>query len=262
MAIVYQVTNTITGHRYIGATSKSLHERRLSHLSKSRQPSAAAHHRFQNALASFGESEFEWAVISTHETHREALDEEERLVAESKPEYNMIPGGGGGHIGKKVISLDTGIIYPTLTAAAKALETTPSEVYAVCRRKTNSGRRTIKGQRLRYDRGEIDESMRSVVLSKLPRHEALQRRRVPVGERKELYRGVEEGCDKKGRSAAGPMKLSRKVVCITDGKVYDSASAAARVYDINKSALIELCLGKRGRRTVGGFVFRYLEVEI
>lgn len=57
----------------------------------------------------------------------------------------------------------------------------------------------------------------------------------------------------------GPKVLSRKVVCITDGMTFASASEAARNYNSSKSAIIELCLGKNFRKTVNGRVFKYLE---
>jgi group I intron endonuclease len=57
----------------------------------------------------------------------------------------------------------------------------------------------------------------------------------------------------------GPKSSSRRVLCVSDNSIYESASAAAKKYQVCKSAIIELCLGKRGRRTVGGLKFRYLE---
>jgi hypothetical protein len=57
--------------------------------------------------------------------------------------------------------------------------------------------------------------------------------------------------------ALGPAAMARAVVCLDDGIVYSSASDAARAYGVAKSALIELCLGQRGRRAVGGHHFAY-----
>jgi hypothetical protein len=56
----------------------------------------------------------------------------------------------------------------------------------------------------------------------------------------------------------GPAALSKKVTCLDDGSIHDSASAAARRYSVSRSALIELCLGKNGRKTVGGLRFQYI----
>lgn len=57
----------------------------------------------------------------------------------------------------------------------------------------------------------------------------------------------------------GPKKSSKKVICIDDGKIFDSASEAARFYNSSKSAVIELCLGKNFRKTVNKRKFKYLE---
>jgi len=57
----------------------------------------------------------------------------------------------------------------------------------------------------------------------------------------------------------GPKSLSKKVMCLDDGEIYESASEASRKYGVAKSAMIELCLGKRGRQTVGGMRFQYVE---
>jgi len=63
------------------------------------------------------------------------------------------------------------------------------------------------------------------------------------------------------RSHLGPQSQARQVLCVSDGLAHESASSAARFYGVAKSALIELCLGKQYRHSVGGRVFRYLEAE-
>lgn len=57
----------------------------------------------------------------------------------------------------------------------------------------------------------------------------------------------------------GPKASAKKVVCIDDGKIFESASSAARHYGSAKSALIELCLGKNCRKTVNGRRFSYIK---
>ena len=57
----------------------------------------------------------------------------------------------------------------------------------------------------------------------------------------------------------GPKASSKKVICLNDFMVFPSASDAARRYNVCRSAIIELCLGKRGRKTVGGFRFAYAD---
>jgi hypothetical protein len=58
-------------------------------------------------------------------------------------------------------------------------------------------------------------------------------------------------------AAMGPKKSAKPVICIDNGLCFESASAAARHYSLAKSAVIELCLGKNYRKTVGGLRFKY-----
>ena len=59
-------------------------------------------------------------------------------------------------------------------------------------------------------------------------------------------------------SHLGPKASSKKVLCVSDGEEFPSASAAARNYGVPRSTVIELCLGRRHRKTVGGKVFKYV----
>jgi len=61
------------------------------------------------------------------------------------------------------------------------------------------------------------------------------------------------------RSHLGPEASSKKVICLDDGGIFESASAAARHYKTAKSALIELCLKSPRRKTVAGRRFEYYE---
>jgi group I intron endonuclease len=60
-------------------------------------------------------------------------------------------------------------------------------------------------------------------------------------------------------SALGPKSMAKKIICLETGDVFESASEAARHHGVAKSAVIELCLKKRNRKTVGGLRFQYVE---
>lgn len=79
-----------------------------------------------------------------------------------------------------------------------------------------------------------------------------------VSKRAEPYRGIVDGLDGSGRSGNGPKRLSRPVRCLSDGAVFESASAASRHYDTAKSAIIEVCLKRGPRQTAGGRRFEYI----
>lgn len=77
---------------------------------------------------------------------------------------------------------------------------------------------------------------------------AHQRELSSTPERKELFAHY---------AHLGPQAMARRVVCLNDGKVYESASAAADAYGAKKSAVIEVCLRREFRRQAAGRVFRY-----
>ena len=100
-----------------------------------------------------------------------------------------------------------------------------------------------------FSRSDADDLIRQIEMSF-----ARRRKRKNVNQH---YGSISSGRDSKGRSAAGPKSISKPVICISTGEQFYSASEAARVYGIAKSGIIELCLGKNGRKTVGGLVFAY-----
>lgn len=63
------------------------------------------------------------------------------------------------------------------------------------------------------------------------------------------------------RRHQGPSASAKPVICLDDGTQYPSASEAARAYGVARSALIELCLGQKGRKTVGKRKFTYVVPE-
>ena len=58
-------------------------------------------------------------------------------------------------------------------------------------------------------------------------------------------------------SHLGPEASAKPVVCLNDGYVFQSASAAARFYGASKSLIIEVCNRNPRRATAKGRVFRY-----
>ena len=72
--------------------------------------------------------------------------------------------------------------------------------------------------------------------------------------------GLENKAKWASYSHLGPAASARAVHCLDDGMVFASASEASRHYGVAKSALIELCLGSKRRKTVGGLKFKYVEV--
>lgn len=89
--IVYQATNRITGERYIGCTVKALAARRRHHEQQSRTSQNCR--RFHRALAKYGPDSFEWVELESFSSIDDMADAEERMIASTKPEYNIYRGG-------------------------------------------------------------------------------------------------------------------------------------------------------------------------
>jgi len=108
------------------------------------------------------------------------------------------------------------------------------------------------------------ESANGIKFMYVDRPKLIKNSKISAEKRKKVqkpksYFGSATGIDVKGRKANGPRKLSRPVICLDTGESFPSASEAARHFNVCKSSLIELCLGKNGRRAVGGLKFAYGE---
>ena len=132
--IVYKVTNKKTEEIYVGITSKSLEERKKDHLKKSKKGKSYA---FQNAIATYGEDNFEWKQIDTATTIDELAKKEKEYILEynSKEEgYNSDCGGG---IQKTVYQYDitTGEMvnkYTNLSLAGAVVGLNKQDLSSVC----------------------------------------------------------------------------------------------------------------------------------
>lgn len=173
---------------------------------------------------------------------------------------NLTDGGDGtagmaAHNRKSVLCLETGVIYCSAKEAADSNSISISTVSQVC----SGDYRLINGPHFIYSSETLPEHERKNKIREIEIKLAGRRKKVLFN--KAHYHGVVDGKDVKGRSAAGPTKLSRQVYSVTDDLYFPSASAAARHYNVAKSAVIELCLGKNNRRTVGGIIFKYVGDE-
>lgn len=94
VALTYEVTNLINGHRYVGVTSKTAKIRWRDHVSNAFRGRYQG--RFHRAIRKYGSEFFRMKVLKTYETYNEAVKDEVRLIALLKPEYNSTKGGDGG----------------------------------------------------------------------------------------------------------------------------------------------------------------------
>lgn len=94
MKIIYKVTNQETGKAYIGATTRSIEERKIDHVQKANKGIGSS---FQEAIATNGADAFTWTQIDTANSSNELAEKEKKyiLLYNSKDNgYNSDSGGG------------------------------------------------------------------------------------------------------------------------------------------------------------------------
>lgn len=133
--IIYRAQNTITGESYIGATTKSIEERKADHLRKSNNGLGSY---FQEAIGTYGSYAFTWEQIDTASNINELAEKEAEYIFKYdsfKEGYNSNKGSGG--FKKKVYQFNvlTGELlnsYDDLTCAGNAVNATKKSISNVC----------------------------------------------------------------------------------------------------------------------------------
>jgi hypothetical protein len=210
------------------------------------------HHKaIRKKLTAMGLS-IEIRIFANGLTEDEAFDVERFRISQLRSQgiklSNLTDGGEGvsgltAYNRKTVVCMDTGEIFDSCTHAGEEMGINPSSISEACR----GGALTAGGKRFMYLNGDF------VPLD--ARNAAKARRRV---KKNQSYGSISSGVDAAGRKSSGPMAISKKVLCLDTGEEFYSASEAARHFDVSKSAVIELCLGRNGRKTVGGLRFQYV----
>lgn len=92
--IIYCATNLINNKKYIGQTTRSIHRRKLEHISSAYRNGKYSFHK---AILKYGETNFQWSVLDTAKSI-EDLDEKEiywinHFSTYGSGGYNMSVGG-------------------------------------------------------------------------------------------------------------------------------------------------------------------------
>lgn len=102
---IYKATNLINGKSYIGKTVQ-LKERIWQHLRKYEKEDCL----FHQEMKKYGDDNFEWEVIDTTNSEKEAIELEKKYIKEfgtlAPKGYNMNKGGVGGHNARPVVCLE------------------------------------------------------------------------------------------------------------------------------------------------------------
>jgi group I intron endonuclease len=88
---VYEIRNTLNGHRYIGMTRNELSRRWSQHLYQLRSGKKT---KLYDAMRSYGIDNFQMDLLAEYDTHQECCAKEIELIVNS--DYNIARGGQGG----------------------------------------------------------------------------------------------------------------------------------------------------------------------
>ncbi len=92
--IIYKAQNTVTGECYIGATTKSIDERKQDHLQKA---NSGQGQKFHDAISTMGVNNFKWEQLDTASNPNELAEKETKYIYDFKTReegYNSDCGGG------------------------------------------------------------------------------------------------------------------------------------------------------------------------
>ena len=162
---VYKAQNIISGEIYVGATSKSIEERKNDHIQKAYNDSGSC---FHESIAAYGDGAFEWTQIDTA-TNLDELAEKEKIYIlkydSFRQGYNSDSGGGFSktvyqydiHTGELVNSFDN------LESAASAVNAVITTISNACLNYT----KTAKGYYWSYSKvdqynGDFDKRKKTV----------------------------------------------------------------------------------------------------
>lgn len=233
--LVYKATNAINGKFYIGVTNGSVAKRRREHFHAAR---AGSHTKFHRAIRKHGEANFSFEVIDTKAEYAEALSREIELIAKMAPSYNITKGGQGV----------LGLRIPPETLARMAEQRRGSVGYWRGKKRPDVAeamRARLKEKPMRYWLGKTRSEATKQKIS-------TSKRGCP---RPPLPESVVDIFRENMRRAA---KARRKpVVCLTDGKTFESAAAASAAYGFSSATVAAVCAGRRN--AARGLRFAYME---
>jgi hypothetical protein len=119
--IIYKAQNTITGECYIGATTKSIDERKQDHLQKAGTGSSL---KFHNAISTTGADNFKWEQIDTASNPNELAERETKYIYDFKAQEEGYNGDCGGGFQKLVYQYnENGILIETYASLTEIKET-------------------------------------------------------------------------------------------------------------------------------------------
>lgn len=131
--IIYKAQNTFTGEVYIGATTKSIEERKSDHIHKANNEIGSY---FQEAIATYGTNAFQWEQIDSASNNDELANKEIKYISDYDSFDNGYNSDKGGGIKKTVYkyNLDGSLnnTYEDLTSASITVDVRKQDISRAC----------------------------------------------------------------------------------------------------------------------------------
>ena len=131
--IIYKAQNTFTGESYIGATTKSLKERKIDHLQKANKKVGSY---FQEAIGTYGPDAFTWEQIDTASSNDELASKEIMYILEYDALENGYCGDKGGGFKKTVYKYNLNgslnATFENLTLASDTIGVRKQDISRAC----------------------------------------------------------------------------------------------------------------------------------
>ena len=132
--IIYKVTHNPSRQSYIGATTKSVNERRMDHIQRANRGETG---KLQEAIATYGPEAFSWTQIDTANSVNELAEKEKKYIVQYDSKENGFNNDCGGGIKKTVYqySVEDGSLiakYDCLQNAGNAVNATKQNISMAC----------------------------------------------------------------------------------------------------------------------------------
>ena len=132
-SIIYKAVNTITDEVYIGATKKSMEDRKQDHIQKANKKVGGY---FQEAIGTYGPEAFTWEQIDTASNNDELAEKEIKYILENKSLQDGYNSDKGGGIMKSVYqyNLDGSLstTFDNLTTAGDSINVRKQDISRAC----------------------------------------------------------------------------------------------------------------------------------
>lgn len=247
-AYIYLITNSLSGERYIGVTSKSVELRWLQHKQKAaRDPTT----KFYHSLSKNGPEIFEVTVLLTVLDAANASAMERVLIKEYKPEYNMT--NGGEHTVGRRVTPDVAEKIRQANTGKKRTDESRLKM-SLSRKNMFENNPEAKLKSIEYVRNaysKIDQTKRLEAIRKCAAEGRMFNNRTP--QQQEKFFAASQLPSTRLKIARAKQK---PVLCLSTGFKYESLLEAAKVTGISFSCISRVCLGKRPHTR--NLVFKYV----